>query len=155
MIRWGALVTRHLRQQRERGSATVLGVGAVLLLFTLLVAFLHIGAAHLGSLAARTAADHAALAGVGVLRAGGDHAAACAEAARVATANRARLVSCDPRPQTVEVRSSLGVEVAVPVPVLGGQEARARAAAGLVPWRDADRSHRGDPETGQGQPTTR
>lgn len=117
----------------------MLGVGSVLLLFTLLVAFLHIGAAHLGSLAARAAADHSALAGVGVLQVGGGHAAACAEAAEVAAANRAQLVSCQPGSGTDGVRSSLVVEVAVAVPVLGGAQARARAEAGLVPSHGAGR----------------
>lgn len=116
---------------RERGSATVLAVGAILLLVSVLVAFLLVGAAVQGSLRARAAVDAAALAGAGVLLEGGSTDAACAAAADLAHANGARVLTCDR--QVRDFGPALRVEVVVAVPALRGAEAHAVAHAGLVP----------------------
>ncbi|USQ76691.1 Rv3654c family TadE-like protein [Ornithinimicrobium cryptoxanthini] len=119
------------RAPRDRGSATVLAVGAVLLLVSVLVAFLLVGAAAQGSLRARAAADAAALAGAGVLLEGGSMDAACAAAVDLAAANGARVLSCDAR-QVASSGPALRVAVVVAVPALSGAEAHAVAHAGLV-----------------------
>src|SRR5699024_1509949 len=82
------------RPSRERGSATVLGIGAILLLLSVLVGFLVLGAAVHGSLRARAAADAAALAGAAVLLEGALEDTACAAAGELAAANGGRLLSC-------------------------------------------------------------
>lgn len=107
-------------------------MGAILLLVSVLVAFLLVGAAAQGSLRARAAADAGALAGAGVLLEGGSMDAACAAAADLAAANGARVLSCDAR-QVASSGPALRLEVVVPVPVLRGAEAHAVAHAGLVP----------------------
>ena len=120
---------------RERGSATVLGLGALLLLVTLLVALLALGAALHASLRARAAADAAALAGAAVLLEGGDLDAACEAAHSLARANRGEVGACAPSAGGETVTGVLRVEVLVPVPVLDGTHARAVARAGAVPVR--------------------
>lgn len=124
--------------QAERGSATVLGLGVILLLLSVLSALLLLGAAVQGSLRARAAADGAVLAGASVLLRGGDAGAACAAAGTLAAANGARLISCDPEQAGPSTTAVLRVEVAVEVPVLRGASARAVARAGAVPDLGAD-----------------
>lgn len=120
---------------RERGSATVLGLGALLLLITLLVALLALGAALHASLRARAAADAAALAGAAVLLEGGDTDAACEAAHSLARANGGEIEVCASSPGGETVTAVLRIEVLVPVPVLDGTHARAVARAGAVPVR--------------------
>lgn len=122
---------RRAGAHTERGSATVLAVGAVLLLVSVLVAFLLVAAAVQGSLRARAAADAAALAGAGALLEGSSMDVACAAAADLAAANGARVLSCDAR-QVATSGPALRVEVVVAVPALRGAEAHAVANAGLV-----------------------
>lgn len=118
----------------ERGSATVLGLGAVLLVLSVLVGFLLVGAAVCGSLAARAAADAAALAGAAVLVEGGEMAAACSAAADLARVNGAQLDGCDATGGSdAQVRARLRVVVTVPLPGLRGVQAQATAHAGAVP----------------------
>lgn len=117
----------------ERGSATVLGLGAILLLLTLLIGFLVVGAAVRTSLLARGAADSAALAGSAVLLDGADTGTACSTAADLAAANGADLVDCAPDGDSDgETLARLRVEVAVRVPGLPGLRAHATARAGAV-----------------------
>ena len=107
----------------ERGSASVLVVVAatVALVFGVAATLL---ATALGSAArARTAADLAALAAADVQAAAGD---ACAAAERVARANAAGLVTCDP--------GGAAVTVVVEVPSVLGRAVRARARAEPGGW---------------------
>nr|WP_256838547.1 Rv3654c family TadE-like protein [Ornithinimicrobium sp. HY1745] len=121
----------------ERGSATVLGLGAILLMLAVLIGFLVLGAAVRGSLQARAAADAAALAGAGVLLEGGDEATACGAAGDLAAANGADLLRCEPAAGTTEtVTARLQVEVALTVTGLPGLRAHAVAHAGAVPSDD-------------------
>lgn len=123
----------------ERGSATVLGLGAILLMLAVLVGFLLVGAAVRGSLQARAAADAAALAGAGVLLEGGDEATACAAAGDLAVANGADLLRCEGDAASTEtVTAHLQVEVALTMPGLPGLQAHAVAEAGAVPSGDLD-----------------
>ena len=128
----GVARVRRGLSYRERGSATVLAVGAILLLVSVLVAFLLVGAAVQGSLRARAAADAAALAGAGVLLEGGSMDAACAAVVDLAGANGAQVLTCDSRHAT-DSGPALRVEVVVAVQALRGAEAHAVAHAGLVP----------------------
>lgn len=100
------------------------------MVLALLTALLVLGSALVGGGRARTAADLAALAGAGRLLEGRPEPAACAEAARVAAANGARLVEC---------RGAVGeaggpgltvlVSVRPPIPLVPTPSARARAGA--------------------------
>ncbi|WP_162802171.1 Rv3654c family TadE-like protein [Ornithinimicrobium murale] len=123
----------------ERGSATVLGLGAILLTLSLLLALLVLGAAVHGSLQARAAADAAALAGAGVLLEGGDEAAACAAAKKLSTANGGQLLHCEHRTDAARgttgtaTTARLRVEVGITVSGLRSLQARAVAHAGAVP----------------------
>lgn len=125
-------------RRSDRGSATILGLGAILLLLSVLAALLVLGAAVQGSLRARGAADGAVLAGAGVLLQGGDAEAACAAAETLAAANGGYLVRCEPQPGGPSTTAVLRVEVEVEVPALRGAKARAVARAGAVPDLDSD-----------------
>lgn len=130
----GRLIARPPPGRADRGSATVLGLGAILLLLSLLLGFLVVGAAVRASLLARGAADSAALAGSVELLEGADTATACGAAADLAAANGADVVACGPDGGAdAQVMARLRVEVAVPVPGLGGVRAHATARAGAVP----------------------
>lgn len=85
------------RLQSDRGSATMLAIGVVGGLATVLVTALALVAVLVAGQQARTAADLAALAAAGqvVLGVGGEHA--CAQAGAVAGQNGARLQSCELR----------------------------------------------------------
>lgn len=120
----------------DRGSSTVLAIGVVAGLATVLIMALALVAALVAGQQARTAADLAALAAAGRLVEGAGEPAACAVAAQVAEANNAALESCTTRPAgtapwpEVLVRTSRAVAGT-------GWTATARAAAGAVP-ADAD-----------------
>lgn len=119
------------RGGRERGSGTVLAVGLVGVLATLLVAGLLVAAVAVTGQRARTAADLAALAVAGRTLEGLDPARACAAGGRLVAAHGAVMASC-----TVDVtREGLPrVEVEVSRDVPGTSwTATARAAAGGVP----------------------
>ena len=126
------------RPGRERGSATVLGLGAILLMLAVLMGFLVLGSAVRASLQARAAADAAALAGAGVLLEGGDVASACAVAGDLSAANGAELLHCVAEDaSTATVTARLRVEVMLGVPGVPSLQARAEAHAGAVPGGDA------------------
>jgi secretion/DNA translocation related TadE-like protein len=129
-------------RDRERGSATILTLTAVLLLLSLLTAFLLVAAALHGSQRARAAADAAALAGAGILLEGGTPTSACAAAAELARANGAKLLRCEEQYRGASHATSLRVEVAVQVPALRGAHAHAVAHAGAVPRSDEPGQHR-------------
>jgi secretion/DNA translocation related TadE-like protein len=115
--------------QREEGAGTVLALGIVAVLASLLLVCAALGAAVLARHRAAGAADLAALAAAdrSVGRADGPP---CLAAERAATANDAALTAC-----RVEWDGSVSVEVSVPLPRpwqrLG--TARARARAGRPP----------------------
>lgn len=117
--------------RREQGSATVLGLAAVLVLTVVLVALLGIGAAAAASATARTAADLAALAAAGEVAMGSGGTRACAVAAEVGALNGARVDSCQVGSGALGAPEVV-VVAKVPVSVLGGAEAGARSRAGVV-----------------------
>lgn len=86
----------------EQGSGTVTGVALVMVVGVLLVALAAGGNILLAGTVARTAADHAAVAGATALDQG--NASPCAMAERLATANRARLAGCEVIGEDVRVR---------------------------------------------------
>lgn len=113
---------RHSRLV-DRGSMTVLSLAVVGVVLTLTVAGLVLASAVVASHRARLAADLGALAGASALQRGDGATAACARAARVATANRARVGSCAVDGATL----TLSVDVVAPG---WGSPAVARARAG-------------------------
>lgn len=115
----------------DRGSGTVLAVGLVGVLATLLLAGLLVAAVAIAGQRARTAADLAALAAAGRTLEGNGAATACATAGDVASLHGATLVTCtvgadaQGLPRTVvEVRTEVGGT---------SWRATARSAAGGVP----------------------
>lgn len=105
-----------LHPYRERGSATVLVVGVIAGLVTMMVTGLWLVSVLVAGQQARTAADLAALAGMGRIVEGFDASRACAHARTVAGDNGSTLTGCrheltgsDP---WGEIR--VGVERAVP-----------------------------------------
>lgn len=116
---------------RDRGSGTVLAVGLVGVLATLLVAGLLVAAVALAGQRARTAADLAALAVAGRALEGADTGTACASGGRVAEMHEAVLVSCALR---AGVQGLPRAAVEVRVEVTGTPwSATARTSAGGVP----------------------
>lgn len=79
----------------EQGSATALAVGVVAGLVTMLLTGLVLVSVLVAGQQARTAADLAALAGMGRIVEGGDRRTACAAARQVATDNGAVLDDCN------------------------------------------------------------
>lgn len=111
--------------RREQGSATVQTAVLVVLLTTVALVAVAITGVIAGERRAAAAADLAALAAASALQQSGR---ACPAAARIATANHARLRSCDVDGEEVRV------EVTVGVPSLFDRtwEMRAQARAGPV-----------------------
>lgn len=85
---------RHPAAGPERGSGTVMAIGLVGMVASLLVAGLLVAAVAIGGQRARTAADLAALAVVGGSVSGMSTAAACTRGADVAGRHEAALTSC-------------------------------------------------------------
>jgi secretion/DNA translocation related TadE-like protein len=113
---------RHRRGDRERGAATIVVIGVFVLGMALMLGAARLGVAMLARARAETAADAAALAAADTLALGGDTAAATGQAAAIAEANGARLVTCDcSGPFATAI-------VEVDVPVLG-RIARSRSRA--------------------------
>jgi len=112
------------RLGRDRGSGTVLVVGAIGLLLTLVTSALSVVTAVVASHRAQSAADLGALAAAGALVRGELPGAACAAAGRIAGRGGAVLTSC-------RAESDLSVEVVVNVaatlPRVGVATARSRA----------------------------
>lgn len=121
-----------MSRRTERGSATVLAVGAVGVLLLCLLGGLCVVAAVHAAHRARAAADLAALAAASSVNAAASGEAACARARQVAAANGAVLRSC-----RGEAGGGVVVEVTVaarlPVPSIASGPARARARAGVLP----------------------
>jgi secretion/DNA translocation related TadE-like protein len=114
----------------ERGSGTVLAVGLVGVLASLLVAGLLVAAVATTGQRARTAADLAALAVAGQAVAGAASEVACATGEEVAARHGATVVSCT---VAAAPEGLPQVEVAVSAPVQSTPwVARARASAGAV-----------------------
>lgn len=111
------------RQRREGGSASVLAVGLIAVVLTVMAGGLLLARAVQASARAAAAADQAAVAGARVLQ-GGTEPAACAAAARVAGLNGAAITTCSAEADTLVVRLS------VPSGVSGFGPAYAVARAG-------------------------
>lgn len=92
MTGWPASRHGAYRFRSERGTATAWAVPLIGVLALLTVMLAGVGTALAAVRRAQAAADLAALAGATAYAAGRE---ACAEAARVASLNRARLDSCD------------------------------------------------------------
>jgi secretion/DNA translocation related TadE-like protein len=108
----------------ERGSATVVGVGAVLALLTVFALAVHLGSAVITRHRAEAAADLAALAAAATTVGGTPQA--CARAQRVADRMATRITSCDVHGWEVSVQ----VEASPPGPLGRFGTARATARAG-------------------------
>ncbi|HMA46646.1 MAG TPA: Rv3654c family TadE-like protein [Frankiaceae bacterium] len=108
--------------RRDAGSATVLVLAGVAVLCLVAGVVVPVGTVALAREQAATAADLAALAGAHAALDGGQ---ACAEAARVAHANRGDLASCDVAELVVAVR--VAVRLRGPLARWGPLVARARA----------------------------
>jgi secretion/DNA translocation related TadE-like protein len=113
------------RSGRDRGAASILVLAIGLVLVAAGMAGAAVGAARVGRHQARTAADLGALAGAA--RAVQGPAVACERARQLASANRARLVSC--RLDGFEIV----IEVRVTVTPLPGLTRYASAAARAGP----------------------
>jgi secretion/DNA translocation related TadE-like protein len=113
----------------DRGSGTVLVVGAVAVLLTLTVASLTVVSAVVAGHRAQSAADLAALAAASALGRGAGEAPACATAAVLARRNGGTLAEC-----TTGANSDveLVVRLAPTMPGLGRATARARAGPGAA-----------------------
>lgn len=124
-------LVRSGRLSGEQGSGSVLAVGLVGVVSSLLLAGLLIADVAVAGQRARTAADLAALAAAGRVLQGADEEEACTAASAVATHNGALLTSCS---LDVAGRQALGglptVQVTAARDSGGGRwtvEARARA----------------------------
>lgn len=118
----------------ERGSATVLGLAVIVVVLTVWIAAVVLGAVVLAGGRARTAADLAAVGGAQVLlTAAAEESGACGRVEQVARDNGADLVSCALRPPASAGQGpTIEVLVAVPTGVSAWPSVQARAHAGLV-----------------------
>ncbi len=132
-MRWSA-VRRAAAPAQERGSATVLGLGVLGVVLSVLVAGLVLAAVSTAAARARSAADLGAIGAAQELLHGAGQAGVCGRAAEIVLANGADLQACEvatasaagqgPR-VSVEVRSPTGLQLWPWAP--------GRAVAGLVP----------------------
>jgi secretion/DNA translocation related TadE-like protein len=116
-------MTRPRDENRERGAFTVLFVAVIAIACILLVSAGRLGAALTARARAETAADAAALAAADSLALGASDARE--QAAEIAAAHGARLVSCDCEGLAAEVVVELDAPIAASLP----RPARARARA--------------------------
>ncbi len=132
-------VNSHARRwgDRERGSGAVLGLAAIGVIITALIALLMVGAAVLARQQAQSAADLGAVAGAQELKAGASAGVACSRATKFVEVNGANVDECTVSgavsPEigpTVRLRVSRGVAVGP-----GSWVARVTANAGLMPVR--------------------
>lgn len=127
----GTGVGRRPRSFVERGSGTVLAVGVVSVLATLLLAGALVASVAVTGQRARTAADLAALAAVGEALTGAPQDRACKVAEEVALGNGAEVGQCL---STLDEAGRPRVEVVVVSATPGGRwTVTRRAAAGAVP----------------------
>jgi secretion/DNA translocation related TadE-like protein len=124
-------VSRQRIVRSELGSASVLMVGIVGVVVAVSSAVLLIAGYAVGYHRARAAADLSALGGAAAFQQGRD---ACAEAARTARQNGARVDRCDLVGDAIDFVVTVGVSVATPtrIPQLPRTVA-AEAHAGPVP----------------------
>lgn len=114
--------------QRERGSATVLGVAAVGLVLVVLVGGLALVSAVVATHRARAAADLAALAAAQAVQQGEDPVAACRAGLRIATHNGATPTGCVVAADgSVTYRATVRPSLALPGTDSGSTTATARA----------------------------
>lgn len=111
-------------QNRSRGSATVLVLGAVAVLLVTMVGGLCVVSAVVAAHRAHSAADLAALAAAAALVAGESSATACGRGAAVAAGNRGYLTSCTAGP---DFTAELVVQVDAAGSRVGTATARSRA----------------------------
>lgn len=112
-------------RQRDRGSGTILMIGVLAVIVSVMAGGLAVVSAVHASLQARTAADLSALAAQSVqLRGDGP---TCAAAVRVASANGADVTSCVPTGVTVTISVTVSTGA---TRRLGLGPARARSKAG-------------------------
>lgn len=114
------------RLSDARGSVTVVMLGVVVSVLTLMLSGLFLASAVLASHRARSAADLAALAGAAVLMKGEPSMAACASAALVSAINHGRMEECIASGNEVRLR----VVVLASAPGIGVASARSRAGPG-------------------------
>ena len=108
-LRWPQRTRQERWNQWEHGSGTIVGIGLILALGVLLSAALALGNVLICKSVARTAADHAALAGAtAYYQSGGD---ACTKARQVADRNHARLKACQRDGDDVTVRAVVSTRV--------------------------------------------
>lgn len=112
----------------DRGSGTVVAVGLIGLVASLLVVAVLLAAAVLAVHRARGAADLAAIGAARTVLLGGDQGRACREAAALVEANNADMESCSVRGDDVSVEASVPLPAALRT--LGHSRAHARAKAG-------------------------
>lgn len=122
----------------DRGSGTVLGLAAIGVLLSVLLAAGMLGGAVLARQQAQNAADLGAVAGAQLLKNGGDADAVCARAGRWVEANGGLLDECSVRrPSSGVWRGNRGPQVTVTVyrdvKAWPRWVARVSAVAGLVP----------------------
>lgn len=117
----------------EAGSATVLALGVIAVLCTMLMAFSLLAAASAARQQAQLAADLGAVAGAQLLGRGEGAAAVCARVAHFVHENDATVYRCTVNPRSTETGAPQ-VWVSTTVPVRWGPEwtASASARAGLV-----------------------
>ena len=128
----------------DRGSGTVVVLGAVAVVAAMTVGALLVLSAVVASHRAQSAADLAALAAAAALVGGEPAAAACSAGAAVATRNGARLASCRAGP---DLSVELSVDVAATAARVGTATARSRAgpaaSGGARSWPCEDPGHQG------------
>lgn len=117
------------RHRRERGSATAYALVFIGLLTTLALVASTIAGLFVGHRKAAAAADVAALAGAAAMQHGG---VGCEAAARISTANQAKLVSCAANGAVIDVEVALDVQSAFGASFAVAGKARA-GPAGPVP----------------------
>lgn len=122
-------------ESRERGSATVVGVGAVLAFLAVFAVALQFGAAVVTRHRAEAAADLAALAAAANATSGA--ATACAAAKRVTDGMAARVASCE----LYGWEASVVVEAEPPGVLARYGTARVTARAGPVPQSSLQTPH--------------
>lgn len=119
------LAGRSARWQTDRGSVSIIGVAAGLVVVIAGSSIALSSAYAISRAEARSAADLAALAGAGWTRAG--QSVACARAGETASANHAVMISCVVEgldiELTVEVKGVRAVARAGPIRMAGGSDA--------------------------------
>ncbi|ANS78889.1 hypothetical protein SGUI_1493 [Serinicoccus hydrothermalis] len=135
---------RLRRLDREAGSASLLAVGVVAGLVSVLVLALGLVAVLVAGQQARTAADLASLAAAGAAVQGAGTAQACTTAGEVAARHHSRLQSCAAEQAGGRTWPDVVVTVRTPVPPTPWT-VTARARAGAVPPRPTPRRARAVP----------